>query len=88
MVLILMQRTNKDHFVRTSLSYEFYGPKGTIGDLDAYYSLVRTQRDQGEYRVVATDNLGCSTEHKFYPFGKKSVTEKFLLKRCGFRKLS
>ena len=60
---------------QTSLSYEFYGPKGNIGDLDAYYSLVRSQRDQGEYRVVATDNLGCSAEHKFYPFGKKSKGE-------------
>ena len=25
----------------------------------------------GEYKVVATDNLGCSSEHKFYPFGKE-----------------
>lgn len=60
---------------QTSLSYEFHGPKGVIGDLDAYYSLVSSQRDQGEYRVVATDNLGCSAEHKFFPFGKKSEGE-------------
>ncbi len=58
---------------QSSLAYEFYGPKGKIGSLDAYYALVRTQRDQGEYRVVATDNLGCSAEHKFYPFGKSKT---------------
>jgi len=64
-------KTTLGSLCQTTLSYEFYGPNGLIGDLDAYYSLARTQRDLGEYRVVATDNLGCSTEHKFVPFGKK-----------------
>jgi hypothetical protein len=63
--------TNKaGSLCQTSLTYEFFGPKGSIGDMNAFYSWVQTQRDQGEYRVVATDNLGCSSEYKFYPFGK------------------
>jgi hypothetical protein len=56
---------------QNSLSYKFYGPKGEIGSLDDYYSLASKQQELGEYRVIATDNLGCSTEHKFYPFGKE-----------------
>jgi len=54
---------------QTSLSYKFYGPKGIIGDFDSFYTYASKQQDRGEYRVVATDNLGCSAEHKFYPFG-------------------
>ena len=56
---------------QNSLSYKFYGPKGEIGSLDDYYSLASKQQEIGEYKVIATDNLGCSTEHKFYPFGKE-----------------
>jgi len=68
-------QNKKGSLCQTSLSYEFYGPKGNIGNLDAYYAHVRSQRDRGEYRVVATDNLGCSSEHKFYPFGKNESVE-------------
>jgi len=61
---------NKDNSeCQSSSSVTFYGPKGLIGDYDAYYAKVKNQRDHGEYRVVATDGLGCSNEYKFYPFG-------------------
>lgn len=56
---------------QNSLSYTFYGPKGKIGNMDAYYAYVQKEELRGEYTVVATDNIGCSTEHKFYPFGKE-----------------
>jgi len=68
---INFEATNKKgSLCQTSLEYEFHGPKGSIGDLDDYYAYVKSQRGKGEYRVVATDNLGCSSEYKFYPFGK------------------
>jgi len=56
---------------QSTVSYSFYGPKGIIGDFDAYYNYAGKQQDMGEYRVLATDNLGCSSEHRFYPFGKE-----------------
>lgn len=60
----------KGSLCQQSLTYEFFGPKGKIGDLDAYLKLVRKQQDHGEYRVVAIDEIGCSSEFKFLPFGK------------------
>ena len=65
-----LAKNSENSLCQTSLTYAFYGPKGSIGDLDAYYTHVKTQQDQGEYRVVATDNIGCTAQHKFYPFGK------------------
>lgn len=59
---------------QNTLSYQFYGPKGEIGDFEAYYKSAQKQQLMGEYKVVATDNLGCSAEHKFYPFGKEETT--------------
>jgi hypothetical protein len=56
------------------LSYKFFGPKGEIGNLADYYKYASANYDLGEYRVIATDNLGCSTEHKFYPNGKEENT--------------
>lgn len=63
--------SNNDLLCQSTVSYSFYGPNGVIGDFDAYYNYAAKQQDIGEYRVVATDNLGCSSEHKFYPFGKE-----------------
>ena len=54
---------------QSSLNYEFFGPNGRIGTLDDYYAFAMSNEEEGEYRVIATDELGCSTEHKFYPFG-------------------
>lgn len=64
-------RNSEGSLCQTDLSYQFYGPKGLIGDIDAYYDYAREKRELGEYLVVATDNLGCSSQHTFYPFGKE-----------------
>ncbi|MDF1698559.1 MAG: T9SS type A sorting domain-containing protein [Saprospiraceae bacterium] len=60
---------------QSAMSYTFFGPKGKIGDHNAFYSFATSQQARGEYKVIATDELGCSSEHKFYPFGKEESLE-------------
>lgn len=59
---------------QSSLSFQFFGPKGLIGSFDDYYAYASKNNEIGEYKVIATDNLGCSSEHKFYPYGKEENT--------------
>jgi len=63
-------RNQKSSVCQQSLTMEFFGPNGRIGYLNDYTNLVKKQKDRGEYRVVATDEIGCSAEYTFYPFGK------------------
>ena len=65
--------TPKGSECQSSVEYEVFGPKGKIGSWNDFYELSKSQRDKGEYRVVATDNIGCSSDYKFYPFGKKEI---------------
>lgn len=55
---------------QSDLTYEVFGPNGRIGSMEDYYKHINKNQDRGEYRVVATDAIGCKAEHKFYPFGK------------------
>jgi len=52
--------------------FEVYGPQGLIGDKATFLKMKRKGIVKGEYKVVATDNLGCKSESTFYPYGNST----------------
>ncbi len=50
-----------------SLTYEFFGPQGYVGDYNALTSIPSHKIGQGQYKMVVTDEIGCKTEKTFYP---------------------
>ncbi|MEE9438532.1 MAG: T9SS type A sorting domain-containing protein [Saprospiraceae bacterium] len=65
---------NIDVESETELTYEFYGPNGLIGDYNALLSLPANKIVAGEYRMIVTNSIGCSSESVFYPRTAESNT--------------
>lgn len=60
---------------QTSLKYDIYGPNGLIGDYRTFVGMNKKDLERGQYRVVATDELGCTAEAGFNPYNSSNTVE-------------
>jgi len=65
-------------------TYTVVAPDGSAIGYDAFINSKVEDIQRGDYKVIATDNLGCSTQKRFNPYGSSVTLEEELPTELSF----
>ncbi len=65
-------------------TYTVVAPDGSAIGYDAFINSKVEDIQRGDYKVIATDNLGCSAQKRFNPFGSSTTPEEEVTTELSF----